>query len=212
MNASPQLPDPYNLIITGVGGQGNVLASRMVGDMMSRLGYSVTIGETFGASQRGGSVMSHLRIASEGAYSPQIPKGAAHMIVALEPSEAIRVLTTYGNPEIAVICNTRPVHPVGVIRGDLTYPDMADIRDWVSQLSRTAWFIDATDIAMKLGNPILANVIAVGSLAATAALPFERRHFEEVIGRKMSGAKIEMNLQAFDAGVKMLRSGGMSAG
>jgi indolepyruvate ferredoxin oxidoreductase beta subunit len=212
MNASPQLPDPYNLIITGVGGQGNVLASRMVGDMMSRLGYSVTIGETFGASQRGGSVMSHLRIASEGAYSPQIPKGAAHMIVALEPSEAIRVLTTYGNPEIAVICNTRPVHPVGVIRGDLTYPDMADIRDWVSQLSRTAWFIDATDIAMKLGNPILANVIAVGSLAATAALPFERRHFEEVIGRKMSGAKIEKNLQAFDAGVKMLRSGGMSAG
>ena len=212
MNASPQLPDPYNLIITGVGGQGNVLASRMVGDMMSRLGYSVTIGETFGASQRGGSVMSHLRIASEGAYSPQIPKGAAHMIVALEPSEAIRVLTTYGNPEVAVICNTRPVHPVGVIRGDLTYPDMADIRDWVSQLSRTAWFIDATDIAMKLGNPILANVIAVGSLAATAALPFERRHFEEVIGRKMSGAKIEKNLQAFDAGVKMLRSGGMSAG
>ena len=189
-----------------------MLASRMVGDMMSRLGYSVTIGETFGASQRGGSVMSHLRIASEGAYSPQIPKGAAHMIVALEPSEAIRVLTTYGNPEVAVICNTRPVHPVGVIRGDLTYPDMADIRDWVSQLSRTAWFIDATDIAMKLGNPILANVIAVGSLAATAALPFERRHFEEVIGRKMSGAKIEKNLQAFDAGVKMLRSGGMSAG
>jgi indolepyruvate ferredoxin oxidoreductase beta subunit len=208
MNASPQLPDPYNLIITGVGGQGNVLASRIVGDMMSKLGYAVTIGETFGASQRGGSVMSHLRFASEGACSPQVPKGAAHMIVALEPSEAIRVLTTYGNPEVAVICNTRPVHPVGVIRGDLTYPDMADIRTWVGQLSRTAWFIAATDVAMKLGNPILANVIAVGALAATAALPFERRHFQEVIGRKMSGAKIEMNLEAFDTGLEMVRSAG----
>lgn len=206
MNASPQLPDPYNLIITGVGGQGNVLASRMVGDMMSRMGYAVTIGETFGASQRGGSVMSHLRIGSAGAFSPQIPRGAAHMVVALEPSEAIRVLTAYGNPQVAVICNTRPVHPVGVIRGDLTYPALEEIRTWVGQLSCSAWFIDATDAAMKLGSPILANVIAVGALAATAALPFERRHFEEVIGRKMAGAKIEMNLEAFDRGVAMVRS------
>ena len=82
--------DPYNLIITGVGGQGNVLASRMVGNMLSRLGLFVTIGETFGASQRGGSVMSHLRISTRSCLSPQIPRGRAHSVVALEPIEALR--------------------------------------------------------------------------------------------------------------------------
>ena len=75
--------DPYNLIIAGVGGQGNVLASRVVGDMIIHQGYRVTIGETFGASQRGGSVMSHLRISAQSGCSPQIPKGKAHMVVAL---------------------------------------------------------------------------------------------------------------------------------
>ena len=70
--------DPYNVIITGVGGQGNVMASRVVGIMLSRQGLQVTIGETFGASQRGGSVMSHLRISTGSSWSPQIPKGRCH--------------------------------------------------------------------------------------------------------------------------------------
>jgi indolepyruvate ferredoxin oxidoreductase, beta subunit len=197
--------DPFNLIITGVGGQGNVLASRMVGDMMSRLGFDVTIGETFGASQRGGSVMSHLRIASEGVCSPQIPRGAAHMIVALEPIEAIRVLNDYGNPGVKVLCNTRVIHPVGVIRGDLSYPKLKDVRAWVDELSSAAWFIDATEKALELGNPILANVISVGALAATGVLPLERDQFKEVLSRKMTSPdKIAMNLTAFDAGVGMI--------
>jgi len=96
--------DPYNLIITGVGGQGNVLASRVIGDMMSELGYTITIGETFGASQRGGSVMSHLRC-SKGVLSPQIPRGKAHLVVALEPSEAIRVLKDYCGKPIFPRCD-----------------------------------------------------------------------------------------------------------
>ena len=91
--------DPFNLIITGVGGQGNVLASKLIGNMLVDKGYYVTIGETFGASQRGGSVMSHLRISSESILSPQIPRGKAHAVVALEPTEAIRVLQEYGNPD-----------------------------------------------------------------------------------------------------------------
>ena len=97
MTAAVLKYDPYNLIITGVGGQGNVLASRMVGDMLARKGFDITIGETFGASQRGGSVMSHLRISQKGACSPQIPLGMAHMVVSLEPTEALRVLKNYGS-------------------------------------------------------------------------------------------------------------------
>jgi indolepyruvate ferredoxin oxidoreductase beta subunit len=162
--------DPYNLIITGVGGQGNVLASRMVGDMLSQLGFYVTIGETFGASQRGGSVMSHLRISAASTFSPQIPRGRAHMIVALEPTEAIRVLRDYGNPEVAVLCNTRPIQSIGVISGEQKYPALKEIREWVRELSRSAWFIDATEEALKLGNPIFGNIISVGALSTGSAL------------------------------------------
>jgi len=133
--------DPFNLIITGVGGQGNVLASRVLGNIFANKGYTVTIGETFGASQRGGSVMSHLRISSESCFSPQIPKGQAHMIVALEPTEALGVLADYGNNEIKVLCNNRPIHSVGVICGEQKYPEQAQIQEWTGELCSQAWFI-----------------------------------------------------------------------
>jgi indolepyruvate ferredoxin oxidoreductase beta subunit len=205
MGGVPRLSnDPYNLIITGVGGQGNVLASRMVGDMLSERGLYVTIGETFGASQRGGSVMSHLRISSESCFSPQIPKGRAHMIVALEPTEAIRVLKDYGNPEVKVLCNTRPIYSIGVICGEHTYPAMEDVEKWIRELSQLAWFIDATDEAIKLGSFILGNVISVGALAATGVLPLDRTHFEAVLTRRMSPDKVALNLSAYDLGAAMV--------
>jgi indolepyruvate ferredoxin oxidoreductase, beta subunit len=91
-----------NVIITGVGGQGNVMASRVLAGMLVDAGYFVTIGETFGMSQRGGSVMSHLRVSSKSVLSPQIPRGSADILVALEPLEALRVLTIYGNPQIKI--------------------------------------------------------------------------------------------------------------
>lgn len=198
--------DPFNLVITGVGGQGNVLASRMVGEMLTSLGFHVTIGETFGASQRGGSVMSHLRVSGESCFSPQIPRGRAHMVVAIEPTEAIRVLKDYGNPEVRVICNTRPIHPVGVICGEQTYPSLEGLRGWIEDLSRAAWFIDATEAALKLGNPILGNIVSVGALAATKVLPLTRSDLEAVLRRKMPAERVTLNLSAFDMGAAMIEA------
>jgi len=198
--------DPYNLIITGVGGQGNVLASRMVGDMLLQSGLFVTIGETFGASQRGGSVMSHMRVSASTFFSPQIPRGLAHMIVSLEPTEAIRVLKDYGNPQVKVISNTRPIHSIGVISGEHAYPSGEDIENWTGELSQKVWFINATDGAMSLGNPIFGNIIAVGALSATGVLPLDREIFRKVLLKKMAGEKVEQNITAFDIGVSMIDS------
>jgi len=198
--------DPYNLIITGVGGQGNVLASRMLGDMLLQSGFLVTIGETFGASQRGGSVMSHMRISAESCFSPQIPKGMAHMVVSLEPTEAIRVLKDYGNPQIKVICNTRPIHSIGVISGEQTYPSEEDIKNWTVELSQKVWFINATDAAMELGNPIFGNIIAVGALSGIGVLPLDREIFRKVLEKKMTPERVEQNMAAYDMGVSMIDS------
>jgi indolepyruvate ferredoxin oxidoreductase beta subunit len=178
----------------------------MVGDMLSQLGFYVTIGETFGASQRGGSVMSHLRVSNVSTFSPQIPKGRAHMVVSLEPTEAIRVLKDYGNPKIRVLCNTRPVYSMGVICGEQVYPAMEDIRKWVDELSEKCWFINATDAALKLGNPIFANIICVGALAATGTLPLSRANFEAVVSQKMTPDKVTLNLSAYDIGSEMVKT------
>jgi indolepyruvate ferredoxin oxidoreductase beta subunit len=186
-NAVRLSSDPFNLIITGVGGQGNVLASRVVGNMLMGQGLYVTIGETFGASQRGGSVMSK-----------------AHMVVALEPTEALRVLRDYGNPDVKVICNMRPIHAVGVISGEMEYPAHEDLKKWIQALSTMAWFVNATDEAMKLGNPIFGNIMLVGALSATGMLPLDRKGFEKVISRIMPATKVEINLTAFDQGVGMI--------
>jgi len=196
--------DPFNVIITGVGGQGNVMASRVMGGMLSCKGLNVTIGETFGASQRGGSVMSHLRISAASSWSPQIPKGMGHLVVSLEPTEAIRVLKDYGNPDIHVICNTRPIHSIGVISGEQAYPELEDVKSWIVQLSATAWFINATERAMEMGNPILGNIMLIGAAAGTGLLPLDRKDFESVISTMLAPGKVQINLSAYDLGRQMV--------
>ena len=204
MEKAKPMWDPYNVIITGVGGQGNVMASRVLGNMLSVKGLQVTIGETFGASQRGGSVMSHLRISADATWSPQIPEGRAHMVVALEPIEALRVLMVYGNPKTKVLCNTRAIQPVSVICGDSDYPSLGFLKQSILELTENAWFVDATEAALKLGNPIYGNIMMIGALAAIGDLPLEREDFRTVISKTMAPEKTEVNLSAYDTGARMI--------
>lgn len=192
--------DPYNIVITGVGGQGNVMASRVLSNMLVRKGFRVTIGETFGMSQRGGSVMSHIRVSPTAVWSPQIPKGRADLIVALEPIEAIRVLADYGNPDVRVLVNLRAIYPVGVITGADEYPTEAAIRDAVTSLSAQACFLAATDEAIRLGNPILGNIVMIGAVAGLGVLPIDAGLFEAVIREGMPADRVAANLQAFAIG------------
>jgi indolepyruvate ferredoxin oxidoreductase beta subunit len=199
------LKDPYNIIITGVGGQGNVMASRVLSRMLVRQKYSITIGETFGASQRGGSVMSHMRVSRKSTWSPQVPKGRVDFVVAIEPIEAIRILTTYGNEEAKVLANTRPAYPGGVIAGELDYPSLEEIKATVKRLSSASWFIDATEEAVKLGNPILGNIIMMGAMSQVCELPMDRKDFEEVILETLPADKLELNVKAFDIGSTLVK-------
>jgi indolepyruvate ferredoxin oxidoreductase beta subunit len=196
--------DPTNIIITGVGGQGNVMASRVLAGMLVEKGFYVTIGETFGMSQRGGSVMSHLRVSEKSVWSPQIPLGQADIIVALEPSEALRVLSRWGNPQVAVLSNNRVVYPIGVITGEYDYPSPEKIKNIFANIAAKSWMIDATSIAIDLGNPVLSNIVMIGALAKTDLLSIDRRAFEKEIKKGVPADKRGANLAAFDAGEKMV--------
>ena len=126
------------------------------------------------------------------------------MVVALEPIEALRVLMVYGNPKTKVICNTRAIQPVAVICGDADYPSLDFLKQSILELTENAWFVDATDSALKLGNPIYGNIIMIGALAAIGDLPMERKDFRTVISKTMASEKTEANLSAYDTGVRMI--------
>jgi indolepyruvate ferredoxin oxidoreductase beta subunit len=198
--------DPLNVIMAGVGGQGNVMASRVLANMLSVKGYRVTIGETFGMSQRGGSVMSHLRVSETSAWSPQIPKGRADVLIALEPIEAVRVMRVYGNTGVKVLVNTRAIHPVGVIAGDFEYPSLESIEKGLKELTPHVWVMDATEEAMKLGNPILSNIIMIGAVSGLNLLPIGMAEFKSVIRDFFPQKLLEVNRRAFEIGKEKVTS------
>ena len=115
--------DPQNLIVCGIGGQGNILLSRMIGRILTGKGYRVNIGETFGAAQRGGSVYSSMRVSKTRDFGPLVPEGSAHLILSLEPLETLRMLQLYGNPDVLTVTNVQPIYPVGVLSKRVKYPE-----------------------------------------------------------------------------------------
>ena len=190
-----------NLIITGVGGQGNILISRLLGETFMEDGYTVTIGETYGATQRGGSVASHVRISREKIpYSPVTPKGKADIILGLEPSETLRMLTAYGHAGTCVVTNRRPVHSLEVAVGEADYPAPGTIAECLAKLSKRAWTIDASEFAFNLGNPLLTNIVMTGALVGTGLLPLDRSKVERRLKMTFKGERQSLNLRAFELG------------
>ncbi len=196
--------ETYNVIITGVGGQGNVLSSQLIGQALVGKGYFVTIGETYGASQRGGSVMSHIRISSRKQLSPLIPQGKADIVVGLEPVETLRVLTMYGNPRTVVLCNTRPIYPVDVTSGNEKYPEAGEIRSALESLSSKVYSLRATERAMEMGSPILGNMIMIGALLEVNLLPLTPGEFQKTLEKTFSAQRLKTNLEALEEGKKII--------
>ncbi len=196
--------DPLNLIITGVGGQGNVMISLIVGKALVRAGYFVTIGETYGASQRGGPVMSHIRISEHTQYSPFIPDGCADVILGMEPVETLRMLSRYGNPNVVTIINPRPIYSIDVTGGQASYPDLDELMSVVRKLSAKVWVINATEEAQKMGSAMFANSFLIGALVASQILPLKRESVEAVL-RETFSREIDANILAFNKGMELTK-------
>jgi indolepyruvate ferredoxin oxidoreductase beta subunit len=201
-------PDPLNMIICGVGGQGNILLSRMIGRVLMGKGYRVSIGETFGAAQRGGSVFSTLRISRGRDHGPLVPDGRGHVIMGLEPLELLRMLKTFGNPDVVTLFNTQPVYPVGVLAKRYGYPDLEKLKAAIGTLSRKSWSLNATQRALDLKAPIVANMIMLGALAASAAIPVNMEDVTAEVKNSFPPDKIDLNLKALDLGRDSIATGG----
>jgi len=198
--------DPLNLIICGVGGQGNILIASILAASFHQKGYRITVGDTFGAAQRGGAVFSSLRVSARKLYGPLIPSGKAHIILGLEPLETLRLLIQYGNPEIVCITNISPIYPVGVIAHNLRYPNIEELKKSILDLSKSAHFIDAADMARRLGLQISMNMIMLGILIASGLLPVKKEDVLEEMKRIFPPVRLPANLQAFELGIHSIAS------
>jgi len=179
----------FDVLITGVGGQGVILASDIVAESSLRRGLYVRKSETHGMAQRGASVVSHIRIGGEG-VGPEIPKGEADLLIGFEPMEALRYME-YVSPEGEVLVNKNPVRT-----GD--YPDVEKIyRELVE--NQDAVLIDALSLAQETGYPMAQNTAMLG--AAARYLPLEIEILRKTVGEMVPSRKKE-NLKAFELGIR----------
>ena len=200
--------DPLNIVICGIGGQGNVLASEVVGSAMTDRGYRVAIGETYGASQRGGSVMSHVRVSEDQELSVLIPSGEAHIIIGFEPLETLRMARKYAGPDTMIVYDPRPVYPLGVLQGVQTYPAMEDITAEIRALSAAAYAVPAADIAMEVGDSRSANIALLGAFTQLPDSPLSREDLEKILTQRFRGAVLELNRKAFAMGCEAVSGKG----
>lgn len=195
--------EDVNILIAGVGGQGNILAARIIAKAAMRNGYQATVGQTFGASQRGGSVVSHLRI-GPAVFSPLIPKGRGHVVVGLEPIETLRVAVDYLSPAGIAIVNTKPLLPVSVKSGVEKYPEIDEIVKYLKEVAREVIPIDASTLAEKAGSALATNIVMLGTLMGTKMLPVSTASVEEAIKESVPRRTINTNLRAFKFGLDVI--------
>lgn len=196
-------PDPLNIVVTGVGGQGNVLASTVLGRTFLNQGLKVTVGETYGLSQRGGPVMSQVRLTRRGSVGPLIPANGAHVVIGLEPLETLRIMPRLAGPETVVLANDRPIHPINVISGRAEYPDLTLVRSALDELTAALYWLPAVDRAQELGPPVLANVIMLGALLGAGVTPLDKSALLDVLSDMFSAEKFDLNKRAVEVGVEL---------
>ncbi len=183
-----------NIMIVGVGGQGSLLASKLLGHLLLSQGYDVKVSEVHGMSQRGGSVVTYVRY-GEKVYSPVIDKGEADFIVSFELLEAARWLP-FLHKDGQIVTNTQQIDPMPVITGAAEYPE-----NLVEKMQKTGAKVDALDclgLAEKAGSTKAVNLVLLGRLSHYFDLPEEAwmASIEAIVPAKFQ----EMNKKAFELG------------
>ncbi len=182
-----------NIMIVGVGGQGTLLASRILGNAVIRKGYDVKVSEVHGMSQRGGSVVTYVKFGDR-VDSPIIDKGEADIILAFELLEAYRALPWLKKGG-KIIVNDQKINPMPVITGAAEYP--SDILEKLDSLVDLVP-VKALELAQKAGNAKAVNVVLIGVMAKSTSIPYAE--WVETVRETVPAKLLEVNLRAFDLG------------
>ena len=184
-----------NILLCGVGGQGTVLASKLIAFAAMERGDSVRTSETIGMSQRGGCVVSHVR-AGKDINSPMLPKGSADMIIAFEPAEAVRNIS-YLKRGGTVIVNKKAVKPVTASLTGSSY-DGSEALAYLSENVEKLVVIDGDEICAKCGSPKVLNIALLAAAAKTGALGMTVEELKNAIQKRIPEKFRELNLRAVE--------------
>ena len=185
-----------DIYLVGVGGQGIITASKIIGDAAILAGENVLLSETHGMAQRGGSVVCTARIGDM--RSPLIPDGRADLVLSFELLEALRALCK-ASRNTTVVTSTERIVPVSVSTQRLKYPTIEEVKIIAEKIAEKFLSIDASKIAKETGVPMSSNIVMVGALAGTGITGLERRHFEKAIAMNIQ-RWVPENLNAFAQG------------
>ena len=198
MSAKPK----FDLLLTGVGGQGNILASDIIGEVALTAGYDVKKTDTLGMAQRGGSVVSHVRLA-EKVYSPLIQEGGVDILLAFEKLEGVR-WANYLRPGGIAIINDHALPPLSVNLGAEKYPSDAEVIQLLQQRAGKIYLVPGTLKANELGNARTLNIFMLGCLSVF--LPFTVPDWQNAVQKHLPEKLWQLNLAAFAAGRKEVKN------
>lgn len=183
-----------NVMIVGVGGQGSLLASKLLGRLLIDEGYDVKVSEVHGMSQRGGSVVTYVRF-GEKVYSPIITEGEADYIISFEKLEAARY-AKYLSRDGLIVVNTQQIDPMPVIIGSAEYPD--GVLEELTAKGVKVSALDALTLAEEAGSSKAVNIVLMGKVAKEFDIPYEK--WITAIENTVAPKFVEMNKKAFDLG------------
>lgn len=190
----------YNVYIAGVGGQGVVKTSIIIGLACVKKGVNVVMSEIHGMAQRGGSVPAEMKIGD--AYSPIIEKGGADLLISFEPAESLRAMSKLSKDTVAVV-NTQPIIPVTVALGTSVYLDPKMYIDELKSKLKRVVVLDAESMAREAGNILALNMVMLGASSATPGFPIEKEFLVAAMKENLPAKAIDANLRAFDMGFEL---------
>lgn len=199
----------FNLLISGVGGQGTITASHIIGKAALASGLAIIIGEIYGASMRGGAVVSHLRM-GDGDLGPVTPRGRGDILLGFEPLESLRAAIKFLSLGGIMIVNTKRIYPIDTAFGNFVYPPLETILKDLNKFGKLVAF-DATSIAKEVGSAVATNIVMIGALAGSALLPIPLAKIVEAIERTIPSRAIEISLKAFNMGLEAYKTLSLTA-
>jgi len=192
----------YKIQLIGVGGQGTIKASTIIGEAAMKKGLNVVMSEVHGMAQRGGTVVTEFKIGE--AHSPLIEEGAADLMIAFEPAEALRALNKI-NQESFVIVNSSPIVPFTVSLGISEYPELSSVFEELKVKIKNLLIINAEKIAKEAGSIISENMVLLGVAVATPNFPIEKDLIIRSMMENLPPKTIETNLEAFEMGFEEVK-------
>jgi indolepyruvate ferredoxin oxidoreductase beta subunit len=193
----------FNIVVAGVGGQGILLAAEILGTAALKEGLNVRVSEIHGMAQRGGSVISNVRI-GEKVLAPTVLEGNAHVLLGFEPLETLRNLK-FASGKTIVLMNNEPIPPSGLTTKMMSYPSLEEMTEKIGAFTKDVVVVEAAKLAKEAGSILTRNIVLIGGLAATGKMPVKIESLKEAVRELVPAKYKEMNMKAFELGYEYVQ-------